>query len=831
MSRLLLLLLSFLAVNTISAQLLKGRVTDETGNPIPFAKVRVMNTSYGTVANALGNFQLELSYQSYHIQYSAMEFITRTDSVTITSDVQLVEVVLLPEAEELAEIAITAKTKRDLGKEIMKQVIDKRKYFRDQLSQYSCNTYCFTSLEKETTDSLKTDTLISRKKMNLTEWNGTSYYKSANRYKDVITAFTDLTEAGGNSGSVTIVTGGMDDEILEPETSNPTNPYLFVNGIKDADINLFDNLIEAPGLSERPLISPMAYNAFLYYSFAVKSSFYDDEQRKIYEIQVNPRFREEALFEGTLFIRDSVWELVSYELGINKDAMNFFKEMRLVCDFEKIGERIIPTRREFVYLLKEGSKKIHGNIRLLHSDYAFDYDDSDRKFWLETMVYTPEAFNRDTVYWNKVRPFHLKKEEILFIRQQDSIEQYHASEQYLRQQDSVFNTLNVWDFLFNGVGFRNTFKKQEIYLGSLLEQVVPFGVGGYRHRLDVSYEKEFKNNHAIMLNPVVDYGFTNHDLKGQMALTYMYNPRRFSKIFIEAGDVYDFMNGYQSIQGTFAPANRVRNRKFELYHRMELLNGLYFKSGIFYSNRSSIDNIEYPSWVDAFGFFSKPEPFEGYKIFMTDIEFSYHFRQKYMLKGNKKIIIGSQWPVVSLQYKKGWPTIFGGQSNFDFMELRLTDEINLNSLGNSEFKLVSGAFLRKTDLRLVENKFFRTSDKWFFSNPINSLQLLDTALNTANSYLQFTAIHHFNGFFLNKVWLLNRLKLQETVGGSFLMIPDAHFAQAELYFGIERVFRIRKQLFKIGMYAVTAGSSFDKGNFQFKVGVNFYDSFHRKWDY
>lgn len=825
------LLLFFLLCSTTGfSQLLKGQVTDASGNPVPFAKIRVLNTSYGTVANALGNFQLELRYETYVIHYSAVDFAPHTDTLTIRQDVTLVTIVL-GNASDLPETVITARSKKDMGREIMQQVIAKRPYFRDRMQQFSCSTYCFTSLERESPDSLKRDSVITKQKMNITEWNGTSYYKANNRYKDVITGFTDFTEPTLVGGSVIIVTGSMEDNILEPTTSEPTNPYIFVNGIRDADINLFDNQIQVPGLSQRPLISPMASTAFLYYTFYLESSFYDSTNRKVYEIRVEPRFREEALFEGTLFVRDASWELVSYELGINKGALTFFKEMRLICDFEQIGDRTVPTRREFIYLIREGKTRINGNIRLMHSDYHFEVEDSDRKFWLETTMYTPEALTRDTSYWNAVRPFHLKPEEITFIHQQDSIAKYHASEEYLEQQDSTYNTLKVWDFLFNGVGFRNTFKKQELYIEPLINQVVPFGVGGYRHRLNVSYEKTFRNNHALSLAPQIDYGFHNKDLKGQLGVGYLYNPRRFSKFFVEVGDVYDFLNGYQSIQGTFSPANRVRNRKIEVYHRMELVNGLYFKCGIFYSNRQSIENIDYPAWVNAFGTFSKPQPFDGYKVFMTDIELSYHFRQQYMLKGNRKIVTSSQWPVVSLQYKKGYPKLFGGQSDFDFVEARLTDEINLHTFGTTEIKLLGGAFLRKNNLRLVENKFFRTSDKLFFSNPVNSLQLLDTALNTANSYLQFTAIHHFNGFFMNKIWLLNRLKLTETIGGSFLAIPDAQFAQAEFYAGLERTFRIKKQLFRIGVYAVTADSAFDKATFHFKVGVNFYDSFHRKWDY
>lgn len=829
MSLRLLFLCFFLCSFSLQAQLLKGTIEDATGEGIPFARIGVQNTSYGTVATEQGHFQLELQQGTYVIIYSAMDYTTFVDTVIISDNVTLVKIKLTEEPTELEETVITAHTQKDRGKEIMKQVIDRRSYFRDQLNEYNCKTYCFTGLEKEMTDSIKTDSIISREKMNINEWYGRSYYKASNRYKDEIEGYIDLVDPASNpAGTVSFVVDYG--QMLEPSTSAPSNPYLFVNGIKDADINLFDNLIQAPGLCQRPLTSPMAYNAFVYYNFYVESSFYENGQ-KIYEIRVDPRFKEEALFSGTLYIRDESWEIVSCALHINKGALTYFKEMYFICDYTKMGERIVPTRREFVYLIREGKRKIHGTAKIQHSEYTFEETPATNKFWLETSVYSPEAFNRKQSYWDSIRPFHLKPEEIAFIAQQDSIATYHASEEYLRKQDSIVNTLNVWDFLFNGVGFRNTFKKQEIYFCGLIEQVVPFGVGGYRHSLSVDYSKGFKNNHELELNLTADYGFHNKDLKGELGVGYMYNPRRFSKIFVSTGDVYDFVTSYQSIQGTFAPANRVRNRKFEIYHRLELINGLYFKAGIFYSNRQSIDDIEYPSWVDNFGFFSKPDPFEGYKIFMTDLEFSYHFRQKYQLRGNQKIIIGSQWPVLSFQYKKGIPNLMGGESNFDYAELRLTDEINLNGLGNSEFKFVAGSFLRKQDLRLIEHKYFRTSDKFFFSNPINSQQLLDTALNTANSFIQFNAIHHFQGFFLNKIWGLNKLKLEETIGGSFLTIPDSKFVQAELYVGLERVIRIRKQRFKLGVYAVSAASTFSQADFQFKIGVNFYDSFRGKWDY
>lgn len=849
----LLFLFVVLPVSVLS-QVLKGQLTDQAGEPIPFGNIQVAGSTYGTFSSATGNFQLDLKQGTYRISFTASGYLAHIDTIKIGPGVTYHNVKLDEDVKDLDEAIISVSARKDMGHEIMEKVIAKRKGFYEAMSKYKCSTYCFTSLEKESKefaelkkrprksedtsldvnrdtsfDVDERDTVPAKRKINLTEWNSVSYFKSANRYKDFVEGFTDLTDKPEYiGGTVTIETGN---EGLQPTNGEVTDPYIFVNSYQDANINLFENLISAPGLSLRPLTSPMAYNAFVYYTFSVEESFYDDKGAKIYVIKVIPRFKEEALFHGKLFIRDESWELVSYELGINKGAMTYFREMRLVCDYEKIGERLVPTRREFIYLIKEGQDLVNGNIRLRHTDYAFEYDDSHRKFWLETKTYDDRAFDRDSAYWNKIRPFHLKQEDIDYIHQQDSIIRYHNSEEYLRGKDSTFNTLNVWSFLFNGVGFRNTFKKQEFRAIPLIQQPVPFGVGGYRHQFQVSYNKTFQSGRQLSLLPHIDYGFNNKDLKGYLGVGFMYNTMRFCRLYVEAGDVYDFMNSYQSIQGTFSPANRVRNQKLEINHKMEIFNGLYFKTGIFFSDRSDIGKIDYPEWAEIFGTFSEPVPFDGYRIFMTDLEFEYHFRQKYMIKKRRKIIVGSPWPVLALQYKKGLPNVFGGQSDFDFMELRLTDDIKLNTLGMASIRCVAGGFLRKSDLRLVEHKFFRTSDKIFFSNPMFSLQLLDTSLNTSNSYLQFNYIHHFNGFFLNKVPLINKLKLQETVGGNLLVIPDAGFAQAELYVGIEKQIRIRKQIFKVGIYAVTADSSFDKSNLNFKIGVNFYDPFYNKWNY
>lgn len=820
----------FLIALSSSAQVLVGTINDESGAPIPFSKVWVKSTSYGTVANGKGEYKLELKTPgTYELRFSAttyelLDTLLEVNSGTIYFAPQLYPIVL-----EVGEVTVEATNKRQRGKALMKKVIDKRSSFLDASSVYTCKTYCFTSLDKrqENTSDTIPDAAPNMQTMNITEWYGQSYYKALSRYKDVIEGYRDYSEKSNSSVEISV---SFDDDDLGEQGSLPTNPYIIIDGLEDADINIFKNYISSPIISQRPLISPIAFNALLNYNFYLEGSFIENGA-EIAEVRVDPIFAQEGLFYGTIFINLTTLAPVSYELGVNAGVMHYFKDMRIIAQYEMMEDRPVVTKREFIYRIKEGKDFIHGKIQVSHSDYAFEFNEEDRNFWTETRRYEPAAFDTDSAYWSDLRPFQLSDGAESFIRIQDSINTYESSEAYLLMQDSIYNSLTVWDFLFNGVGFRNTYKKQTIRFTPLIEQVIPFGVGGYRHALGVYYRKGFENNKEIEIRPRIDYGFLNKDLKGSLGIGYRYDPMRFSRLYIEGGDVYDFVNSYESIQGTLGPANRVRNKRLTIEHEFEVFNGFYLATNFQYSQRRSIDSLEFPEWNDVFGNFQQPKPFEDYNIFMTEVEVAYYFQQRYIIKGGKKYITSNKWPRLSLLYRKGYPSIFQAESDFDYLELGVHDRIDLKSLGQSEFKMVAGSFLRKKDLRLIENRFFRTSDNWFFSNPTTSMQMLDTSLNTSNSFLQANFIHHFNGFFLNKVWLINKLGLEETIGGGLLMVPESNFNQIEFYVGLERMFRIKKQLFKIGFYAVASDNNFESAAIRYKIGINFYDSFSKRWDY
>jgi hypothetical protein len=122
---------------------------------------------------------------------------------------------------------------------------------------------------------------------------------------------------------------------------------------------------------------------------------------------------------------------------------------------------------------------------------------------------------------------------------------------------------------------------------------------------------------------------------------------------------------------------------------------------------------------------------------------------------------------------------------------------------------------------------------------LQTLDLSDTNTinHTARPYLQLNAIHHFNGAIMGKIPLINKLKLELVTGGAALFIEESNFRQLEMYFGLERKFKIKRQLFKIGTYYVLRENS--TGGFSvsndpllgFKIGIDFFNSWNNSWSY
>jgi hypothetical protein len=821
-----------------SQHILAGKVTDPSGAAIPGVKVYVENTTYGIITDYNGQYYLELQEQkTYAVAFRMLGMNDTVIQVKVAGKLTTLDVMLSEEATALETVDVVVK-KENIANSIIKKVQDNRKAMAHQFDNYTCNTYFKTSLFSESIPDKKDSIPPLPVASSLIESVSTTTFIAPASYHEEILAHHDYSDkAEGTSG--TFLDYYMDD-VITPMQEVEVDPYIFFEKTQDGDFDLYQSMINLPKISEHPIPSPIGMVAFTNYSFQLTNIFYEGDQ-KIYEIEVTPLYKGAALLQGHLYIFDETWIVKSFTFSVNAAALTFFTDFTVIQDYEKEGQYWVPVRREYSYTIKDADTLITANTRVDHSGYLFNQTFANGvNFKTEISHYNDEAFSRDSLYWSTHRPIQLKTEELDFIAAQNRIDSIKQSEHYLDSLDAEFNKITFFDVTLNGIGLRNRYKKQEIYIAPLLN-VDFFGVGGFRYEMAGSYSKKFENAHALKVSPRLNYGFRTRDLKYVMNVQYTFLPRKFGMIEVTAGDMYERLtNQLNAINWLLGGNSSVRNQFYDIAYRQELVNGFYGRVKFSYADRQPLDStsmgplIDYLQSVDTsslFDFFMEPVSFERYTVSMLEVKLQYRFRQKYMIKNNEKLIIGTEYPELEFTFKQGIPDLFNSEVNFNYMELKVSDEINFGNFGDSRWKVIGGIFMNTGDLRIIEHKYFKAADVGLFSNPLNTHQTLDTLLNTGSAYAQAFYLHHFNGILFNKIPLIRKLKFEGIAGTSMLTIPDQDFLLTEFYFGVERKFRIRNQYLKYGFYYVIGSNTKTNALFKLKIGFDSLNTFTNQWSW
>lgn len=841
----------FLKINIIFSAVVTGKITDEKGNPLPFASVFVKNSTTGVSANYEGKYFLELKAGSYTLVYSFLAYEKLEKKIILKNEQILhLNISLKRKISEIEEVEIIA-NKIDRAKSIMNKARAKRKYYLNNIKSYQCDIYVKTSFEKtyqakdtfkiKNKDTAKHTITVSGKnkninsylkkdKLNLIEYIAEVYYKHPSRYKEIIKAYHNFSEEKP-PGQLISVSAGISNDDIAPKQFSAKNPYLFESDNIANTFNFYKNLIYIPQLCNQPLKSPISSRGNLSYGYKYIETF-TENKKKIYKLKVTPFNKNDALFYGNIFIEDSTWALVAVDLAINDAALLMYKNFRIVENYKQIKKDIIlPEKLNIIYTVKEDKKNILGETKIKYQNYIINNEINTRFFNNEIKIFEEDALNKDSVFWAKNRLLKLKSEELKFISKTDSLKRYYKSNKFLDEQDSIFNRL-YWYTPIAGWGHKNHYNGTAFHIGGILEQTVPFGIGGYRHKLPVYFNKEFRNGMLLETKEEVDYGFNNNDLKGKIGIGLTYFPKKFVRTYIDIGNTYDLINNYASIEQTFSRSNYVNTKSIQIRQRIEIINGLFAELSLLYSNQNPINNLHLSKWSKLlFKELNEPVDFERYTKSELKLKLKYRINQKYLIKANQKIIIGKDYPEISFTYRKGIPELFKSEVNFDYFELSANAQHKLVRFGSSRWQITAGIFTNKKNLRQLEYKYFRGSDMYFFSDPLKSFQLLGSTLNTGNKFLQANYIHHFNGSILNKIPVINFLKLMLAGGAGTMSIPNENFYHFEMFAGLERIIRIKRQLFRLGIYAVTSDNTLSKADFTLKFGISPFNSYTKKWTY
>ena len=125
---------------TSNAGLITGYITNEDGEPLPFASVYILGTTIGTASNPEGYFELPVPEGEHEFVFQYIGYKQHRKRITIGEEILSFSIILVKEEVSLDEVVISANAE-DPAYRIIRNAIKRRKYYLQQVENYMCGAY------------------------------------------------------------------------------------------------------------------------------------------------------------------------------------------------------------------------------------------------------------------------------------------------------------------------------------------------------------------------------------------------------------------------------------------------------------------------------------------------------------------------------------------------------------------------------------------------------------------------------------------------------------------------------------------------------------------
>ncbi|WP_255069480.1 DUF5686 and carboxypeptidase regulatory-like domain-containing protein [Lacihabitans sp. LS3-19] len=785
---------------------LKGFVYTEQNEPLVGATIRVVNLNLGTSTDAEGKYEMRIAEGLNRISVSYTAY--QTEIFEVVLDADKTQNILMKVDQKLLDELVVKVKKRDFSYDVIKNVIANKQAMLTQYENYESDVYI---LSTERTNS----------KVKLSKKEDEPDAKVS--YKDTLKINLFEAKLKRNEDQ-----RGHQKEVKSAVKIVGDQSSLFYKSITDGEYNLYKNTEKIKKIGDNAILSPFSDLAILSYKFELLSFFYDGAD-KIYKIKVSPKKLGNALYEGEVEIIDGIWVVRSCNLSLTKKALLLYDSFRFEQKHEKIADRWMPTETKYFWTLKEGKSKKEGKAEVIQSNFLFDQILPKRFFGLEVGLTEEEAYKKDSTFWEAIRPKPLDTLEQAAVVNNEKMLLLKTSKVYLDSIDKIYNKLTFPKLVFLGWGHINRYAKKDWFFNPIISVANPFSFGGWRINYGLFYKKVYENRKSIQLSPNLNFGLLNKDLRGNVFANFYYNPKRVSSVSLRLASSFNAINNTATIRDIARRSNFYESKIIAFSHRTELFNGFYLNSFGQIEDRNDLSDFKFGPLGDKLFNGNKPEVFPESRIYKTGIGFTYTPKQLFLREPNEKKILGSKFPTFGMNIEKAWPN--KNASSFTYLSAQIYQSVGLGIFGVSEYRINAGKFLDTTRLAIMDYKYQRGGDSYFFSPAMSTFQLIPQTFATFDWFFESHYQHQFNGFFTSKIPLLNKTKIREVAGAGFLYVPERKYQYSELYFGFNRVFNIARFYFRVGGYYVV-GQSNDFGlRNMFKFSFEPYNRNNNSWSF
>lgn len=788
-SALLFFLLITISNASLFAQSVKGVITDENGAPLPYVSIYIKNTTTGTASNAEGRYELKLTRGIHDIVFQFIGYKTEVRSVDINNQGSVLDIQMAPQSAVLSEVVISA-DREDPAYAIIRKAIEKRPYYRDLIKSYECDVYVKGNQK----------VLDAPEKILGVEVGDLEGMLDSSRQGIVY-----LSES---VSKLHVDEGDSKEIITSSKVSGDDQGYSF-NSARELEFSFYENTFEL----QRQMVSPIANNALAYYKYRLEGVFQDEEGRLINQITVIPKRDSDPSFYGTIYIVDGLWNIHSLELGATATATQVF-----FIDSLTFNQVYVPVAEPDKWALfsntvtfKLGALgfKMKGTFTGVYSNYNLNPTFEEGFFNQYVHEVEPNSNERDSAYWEEIRPVPLTIEEVVDYNVKDSIRAVRTDPAYMDSVDRRSNRFEIGDLL-GGYNYTRRSKRLYYTIESPLNSLHFNTVQGYNANLNFRAVKYFdeKETRRVIYGLNANYGISEN--KARLSGYFTFRPSRlnFNELTIAGGSNIQQFNQQEPIGPFF-------NSFYTLFHRRNLARYLdvknlrvsYFSeplSGVFVTSTARweertpvVNNSEFSYFFRESRTYAPNEildnpnttpTFDQHQAFLIDVNATIRFKQKYFLYPDRKFGAGSKGPRLRLSYTGAFK-VAGGDVGYQKIAASLDDSWSLGVGGRLSWYVNGGFYFAKDNVQFRDFRHFMGSEVFLMKSGDYSttfLQLPYYQFSTDQHYFQAHVQHHFDGWILDKIPGFQKLGWSLVAGAKFLKAGD-NPSYAELHIGFNNM--------------------------------------------
>ncbi|MCC8423500.1 DUF5686 and carboxypeptidase-like regulatory domain-containing protein [Mucilaginibacter sp. UR6-11] len=733
-----------------------GSVSESTsGRPLAYVNVSFPNSGHGTVTDKQGHFSLSAAGAFSEVSFSTMGYQQVLKAIK-PGKVNKITLKLKPSDMQLNEVNITSvkrtkyRNKGNPAVELIQQVIDHKAQNRMedagylQYDEYERIGLSLFNIPQKLLNSrffskyrfmLDSTTLINGQKQTtlpgyFSEKLSQYYY----RKKPEKTIQILQAEKGINIIKF-VDTAGVD---------------IYLNRLYGNHIDIYDNNIF---VIVNQFLSPIADHSPNYYKFFITDTV-QTAHGKLVALSFTPRTKGDLLFEGKLLVTlDGRYAVQSCELNVNKQInINFIRSLKIKLDFEPHADgRYYLTKSDVSAdfgLLRNKGIAVFGQRTVSYSNYVLDTPQPDIFYQGKSVQTAVNSGHNDTTYWAAHRLDTL------------TAQQAGAYSRINRLQNMRSFKTATWIAATITGDFADFGPVQEGPIGSLFSYNTQEG-----GRFQVGGRTTPQFNKTLYFDGFLGYGTRDNALKYELNTYISLNKTpyyRYPNHYIKAGYLYDVdipgqsfaANSTQAALGSFQSGST----NYWLYDRIYSFN--YVQE---FENHFSY-NLGFRNWKQQPAgalLFQRNDGANSLVPNLTTSEITLGLRfvaHEQIIQGTRdRHTIHSKYPIYNLQITQGLNGVLNSGYQYTRFDANIYKRFYMSQLGYADITLMGSLITGKVPFPLLN------------ISPANQSIAYDPDAYNKMYYLEFVSDHYvglnltqsFNGFFLNKIPLIQHLKWRE----------------------------------------------------------------------